>query len=239
MKPPFENPEHQEFHRRRSGHGGGTRRDHVVTSTVIVGVILFLIFGAPYLKRHMSLDGALVNAIDGRDARADREPVRDPIDDTDRRPIHDTVHDPARDPIRDQVRDPDRRPVHEPIRDSARDADRDAVRRWLRANGDDPHPHEIRWWPTRELTKIYQQRLDAAREAADDDPTLADEVADIEQDGPDRVCRLQYRTMNAAGHEIACDDLFVVRQGKARRVTRSSSLASAARRYFPDGEGVP
>jgi len=188
---------------------------------VIIGVILFLVFGAPYLKRHMSPDGAIVNAIGGGDVDSDRDSNRD--------------RDPHRDQDRPAIHDRDRPPLH----DTDRDPDLDAVRRWLRANGNDPRPREIRWWPTRELTKLYQQRLDAAKEAAEDDPTLADQVEDIEQDGPDRVCRLQYRTKSEAGEEIACDDLFVVRQGKARRLTRNSSLANAARRYFPDGEGVP
>jgi hypothetical protein len=176
-------------------------------------VILFLVFGAPYLKRHMSSEGAVVNAIGRGDADRDSNRDRD----------------------RDHDADRDRPPLHDPDRDP----DRDAVRRWLRANGDDPRPREIRWWPTRELTKLYQQRLDAAKEAAENDPTLADQVEDIEHDGPDRVCRLKYRTKNEADDEITCDDLFVMRQGKARRLARNSSLASAARRYFPDAEGVP
>jgi hypothetical protein len=228
MKPPIEP---QEVHHRHGGHGGGTRRDHVVTSTVIVGVILFVLFGAPYLKRHMSPDGALVNAIGSGEADSDRDSNRD----RDRNPRRDQDRPVTRDPERSAVHDRDRPPLPEADHDS----DRDAVRRWLRANGDDPRPREIRWWPTRELTKLYQQRLDAAKEAAEDDPTLADQIDEIQEDGPDRVCRLQYRAENKAGEEIACDDLFVVRQGKARRVTRNSSLASAARRYFPDGEGVP
>jgi hypothetical protein len=223
MKPPTE---HQEVHHRHGGHGGGTLRDRVVIWTVIIGVTLFLVIGTPYLKLHMSPEGAVVNAIGRGDVDSDRDANRDR--DPDREPIHDAVRAP--------VHDTDRAPLREPDRG---DPDRDAVRRWLRANGDDPRPREIRWWPTRELTRLYQQRLDAAKEAAEDDPSLSDQVDEIEQDGPDRVCRLKYRTQNQAGDEVAGDDLFIIRQGKARRLAKNSSLASAARRYFPDGEGVP
>lgn len=186
MKPPAEE---QFDHHRHSGHGGGhaggTRRDHVVTSTVIIGVALFLLVGTPYLKHHMSSESAIVNAIGG---------------------------------------------------DGDRDSAREAVRRWLRENGDDPRPHEIRWWPPRELAKPHHERRGAAREAAEDDSRRTEEVA---EESPDRVCRLKYRSRNDAGDEITRDDLFVLREGKARLLAKDSSLAIAARRSFPDGEGLP
>jgi hypothetical protein len=199
MKPP---EEEQEFHHRHAAHGsgfkGGTRRDRVVISTVVIGVALFLL-GTPYIKRYLATEGVVVNSI----GNGDVDPIGSGQVDAE------TDHDP----------------------------DREAVRRWLRENGDDPHPHEIRWWPSRELSKLHQLRLDAAREVAEDDPSWASQVKQLEKDGPDRVCRLQYRNRNEAGEEITRDDLFILREGKARLLAKDSSFAIAARRSFPDGEG--
>ncbi len=125
-----------------------------------------------------------------------------------------------------------------PAGDSERDADRAAVRQWLAAHGDDPHPREIRWWPVRELRELYQRQIQAAREAAEDDPQLDDLVSELEQQGPDRVCRLKYRTHDATGAHVSRDELFTVRGGKVARIRANSSLATAARRYF-DGDGDP
>jgi hypothetical protein len=61
----------------------------------------------------------------------------------------------------------------------------------------------------------------------------------VEDASPDRVCRLKYRSRNDAGDEITRDDLFVLRDGKARLLAKDSSLAIAARRSFADGEGLP
>jgi hypothetical protein len=79
MRPHYEEREEreEEYRPRHSGprtHDGGSRRDHVVISTVIIGVILFLVIGTPYLKHHLPPDGSLVNSISGDDA--DREAVR-------------------------------------------------------------------------------------------------------------------------------------------------------------------
>ena len=54
-------------------------------------------------------------------------------------------------------------------------------------------------------------------EAAADDPDLADLVDQLEQNPPDRVCRLIYRTKNQAGDETTRDELFAV---KAERPIR-------------------
>lgn len=204
--------EDEEINYRRAGHGSshggghkGTRRDHVVISTVIVGVALFLLVGTPYLKRHISPDGSIVNSI----GRGDGERRSDPA--------HDRDFD----------------------RPGDQDHDRDAVRRWLRENEDDPSPQEIRWWPARELGQLHKERLEAAREAAEDDPRLAQQVEVLEDAGPDRVCRFQYRATNAAGRQITRDELFVLQDGKARLLARDSSLALAARKSFPDGNDAP
>lgn len=122
------------------------------------------------------------------------------------------------------------------IGDLAADPDRGAVRDWIRANSDDPHPQEVRWWPARDLVELHEQRLAAAREAAADDPDLADLVDQLEQNPPDRVCRLIYRTKNDAGDETTHDELFAVGSGKAHPLSRSSSLAIAARKYFPNDD---
>jgi hypothetical protein len=79
MRPRYEEREErerEEEYRPRHAHrppDGGSRRDHVVISTVIVGVILFLVIGTPYLKRRLATDGSFVNSIGGD---ADREAVR-------------------------------------------------------------------------------------------------------------------------------------------------------------------
>jgi len=122
------------------------------------------------------------------------------------------------------------------IGDLGVDRDRSAVRDWIRANGDDPQPQEIHWWPARDLVELHEQRLAAAREAAADDPDLADLVDQLEQNPPDRVCRLIYRTKNQAGDETTRDELFAVRSGKAHPLPRTSSLAIAARKYFPNDD---
>ena len=130
--------------------------------------------------------------------------------------------------------------MRSPNRDERdRDPDRDAVRRWLRENGDDRQPREIRWWPAHALESVYRERIAAAREAAEDDPRLADEAQQLEEDAPDRVCRLKYRTKNGAGQEITRDELFLLQSGKARLLAGDSSLAIAARKAFADGEERP
>ena len=116
------------------------------------------------------------------------------------------------------------------------DRDRSAVRDWIHNNCDDPQPQEIRWWPARDLVELHEQRLAAAREAAADDPDLADLVDQLEQNPPDRVCRLMYRTKNDGGDETTHDELFAVKGGKAHPLSRSSALANAARKYFPNDD---
>jgi hypothetical protein len=192
MKPP---EEAQEVHHRHAAHGsgfkGGTLRDRVVISTVVIGVGLFLFVGMPYLKHEIPPEDAVLNSIGGGDVPA------------------------------------------------TRDADREAVRSWLRANTSDPHPHEIRWWPAHELVELHQQRLRAAREAAEDDPSWQEQVRAIEKEAPDRVCRLKYRIRNDAGDDVTRDDLFTLRDGKAHYMSRNSSLAQTALRFFADDEGAP
>ena len=135
MRPRYEEQEEreEEYRPRTRGHrppDGGSRRDHVVISTVIVGVILFLVIGTPYLKRHLPADGSLVNAIGG-DSDADREAVRhwlrDNADDPQFReirwwpPRQSSANDDRREAYADR-RDGDRRDGDR--RDSNRDSDR-------------------------------------------------------------------------------------------------------------------
>jgi hypothetical protein len=94
MRPHYEEREREreeEEYRPRHAHrppDGGSRRDHVVISTVIVGVILFLVVGTPYLKRHLPQDGSLVNSIGGdNDREAVRHWLRDNADDPEFREI--------------------------------------------------------------------------------------------------------------------------------------------------------
>jgi hypothetical protein len=179
-----EEREEREYRHRRPdrdrgrGYRGGTRRDHVVVSTAIIGVILFLILGMPYIKRHLANEAAILNSIGGGDLGPE--------------------------------------------------SDREAVRQWLRDNGDDPHPREIRWWPSHEVSKLDRERREASRE---DVP--------VEHRSGDRVCRLQYREQAADGNEISRDDLFLVSHGKVRLLAKDSSMALAARRSFADDDGVP
>ncbi len=179
-----EEREEREYRHRRPdrdrgrGYRGGTRRDHVVVSTAIIGVILFLILGMPYIKRHLATEASILNAIGGGDLGPE--------------------------------------------------SDREAVRQWLRDNDDDPHPREIRWWPSHELGKLDRERREASREDAP-----------VEHRSGDRVCRLQYREQSADGNEITRDDLFLVSHGKVRLLAKDSSLALAARRSFADDDGVP
>jgi hypothetical protein len=119
------------------------------------------------------------------------------------------------------------------------DRDREAVRRWLKENEDDPQPREIRWWPARKMTNSYDDRMQAVRDAADEDPRLAEQVQELEDDGPERICRLKYHSRNAAGQEITRDDYFALREGKAYLLAKDSSLAVAARKSFADGDGSP
>ena len=93
--------------------------------------------------------------------------------------------------------------------------------------------------PRSALESVYRERIAAAREAAEDDPRLADEAQQLEEDAPDRVCRLKYRTKNGAGQEITRDELFLLQSGKARLLAGDSSLAIAARKAFADGEERP
>jgi hypothetical protein len=119
------------------------------------------------------------------------------------------------------------------------DADRDAVREWLRSHSEDPHLREIRWWPARVLDEFYRRQLNAAKDAAEDDPELLDYVTQLEQDGPQRVCRLKFRTKNEVGAQEPHDELFVLRGGRVRPVRSDSSEARAMRKYFPDEAGEP
>jgi hypothetical protein len=127
--------------------------------------------------------------------------------------------------------------------DLAPDPDRDAVRDWLHANYHDPHPREIRWWPARTLDELYRRQLMAAKDAAedsgDDDPQLRDYVEQLQHDGPERVCRLKFRTKNEVGAQIPHDDLFVLRSGRVRPVRNDTSVATAMRKYFPEDAGEP
>jgi hypothetical protein len=119
------------------------------------------------------------------------------------------------------------------------DPDRDAVRLWMHANYDDPHPREIRWWPARSLDELHRQQLIAAKDAAEDDPELLDFAQQLEKDGPQRVCRLKFRTKNEVGGQVAHDDLFVMRGNRIHPVRGDSSEANAMRKYFPDAAGEP
>ncbi|HEV3298535.1 MAG TPA: hypothetical protein VG055_02800 [Planctomycetaceae bacterium] len=127
--------------------------------------------------------------------------------------------------------------------DVAPDSDRHAVREWLRSNDHDPHPREIRWWPARTLDELYRRQLTAAKDAVedseDDDPQLRDYVEQLEHDGPERVCRLKFRSKNEVGAQISHDDLFVLRGGRVRPVRNDTSVATAMRKYFPDDAGEP
>ena len=127
--------------------------------------------------------------------------------------------------------------------DVAPDSDRHAVREWLRSNDHDPHPREIRWWPARTLDELYRRQLTAAKDAVedseDDDPQLRDYVEQLEHDGPERVCRLKFRSKNEVGAQISHDDLFVLRGGRVRPVRNDTSVAAAMRKYFPDEAGEP
>ena len=107
--------------------------------------------------------------------------------------------------------------------DVAPDPDRHAVREWLRSNDHDPHPREIRWWPARTLDELYRRQLTAAKDAVedseDDDPQLRDYVEQLEHDGPERVCRLKFRSKNEVGAQIPHDRL--VRPARRPRATRA------------------
>jgi len=200
MRPRYEEREErerEEEYRPRHAHrppDGGSRRDHVVISTVIVGVILFLVIGTPYLKRHLATDGSLVNSIGGGDP----------------------------------------------------DADREAVRHWLRDNADDPQFREIRWWPPRRLSanddrrEANADRHDSDRQGTDRQGSdrQGSDRRDDDRSG-DRVCRIQYRERTANGDDVTRDDYFVVRDGRARVLSRNSSLVVAARRSFADSDGLP
>ena len=196
MRPRYEEREErereEEYRPRHTGHrthDGGSRRDHVVISTVIIGVILFLVIGTPYLKRHLPPDGSLVNSIGGGDP----------------------------------------------------DADREAVRHWLRDNADDPQFREIRWWAPRRLS-ANDDRREASADRRDGDRRDGDRQAPDRRDDDrsgDRVCRMQYRERTENGDEVTRDDYFVVRDGRARLLSRNSSLAVAARRSFADSDGLP
>jgi hypothetical protein len=127
--------------------------------------------------------------------------------------------------------------------DLTSDADRHAVREWLRSNYHDPNPREIRWWPARTLDELYRRQLTAAKDAVedseDDDPQLRDYVEQLQHDGPERVCRLKFRTKNEVGAQIPHDDLFVQRGGRVRPVRNDTSVATAMRKYFPEDAGEP
>jgi hypothetical protein len=126
-----------------------------------------------------------------------------------------------------------------PVVEPTVDADRQAVRGWLRHNVEDPHPREIRWWPARELVELHRARLEAARDSAADNPDDEEYLEQLEHDGPDRVCRLNYRTKNDVGAQVAHDDLFELRDGRVRVMPQDSARARASRRYFPDSDGTP
>jgi hypothetical protein len=211
MKPPVEE---EEIHHRHAAHGSGfkkgTRRDRVVISTVVIGVGLFLFVGMPYLKHNLLTGDAVLNSIGNGEAPVTRNSERDA---------------PA-------IREHDREAP------ATRDPDREAVRAWLRANTNDRHPQEIRWWASHELIQLHQQRLRAAREAAAEDPSWNEQVLAIEKETPDRVCRLKYRIRNEAGDDVTRDDLFTLRDGKAHYMSRNSSLAQTALRFFADDQGV-
>lgn len=80
MKPPTEE---EEVHHRHAAHGsgfkGGTRRDRVVISTVVIGVGLFLFVGMPYLKHNMPAEDVVLNSINNGDAPATRDADREAV----------------------------------------------------------------------------------------------------------------------------------------------------------------
>jgi hypothetical protein len=119
------------------------------------------------------------------------------------------------------------------------DPDRDAVREWLQTKCRDPHPREIRWWPARTLDELYRRQLIAAKDAAEDDPQLLDYVTQLEQDGPQRVCRFKFRTKNEVGAQESHDELFALRGSRVQPVRADSAEARAMRKYFPDDAGEP
>ena len=88
--------------RRRGRSDGSSLRDRVVITATVLGVIVFVLIGIPYLKRDVPAEGRRVAATG----------------------------------------------------DLTPDPDRDAVREWLRANSNDPHPRELRWWPARTLDEF-------------------------------------------------------------------------------------
>jgi hypothetical protein len=79
----------------------------------------------------------------------------------------------------------------------------------------------------------------AAKDAAEDDPELLDYTDELERDGPQRVCRLQFRTKNEVGGQLSHDELFVLRGSRVRPVRSDSTEAGAMRKYFPDDAGEP
>jgi hypothetical protein len=174
-------------HRRRGRSDGSSPRDRLVITLTVAGVLTFVLFGIPYLKRDLPNEGQRVTLAD------DLNP----------------------------------------------DPDRDAVRHWLHANYDDPHPRELRWWPTRSLDELHRDQLMAAKDAAEDDPALLDYAEQLEKDGPPRVCRLRFRTKNEVGGQVTHDGLFIVRGSRIRPVKSDSSEAHAMLKYFPDDTGEP
>jgi hypothetical protein len=173
--------------RRRRGSDGTALRDRVVIIATVLGVIIFVLIGLPYLKRDVPAEGLRV------DATGDLRP----------------------------------------------DADRDAVRGWLHANYNDPHPRELRWWPTRTLDELYRRQVTAAKDASEDDPELLDYAEQLEQEGPLRVCRLRFRVKNEVGAAVSHDELFALRGSHVRPIRSDSSEAGAMRKYFPDDAGEP
>jgi hypothetical protein len=125
------------------------------------------------------------------------------------------------------------------IGDPPADPERQAVRDWLRRNADDPHPRELRWWPARDLVELHRQRLKAARNSALEDDDQDGYVEQLEREGPERVCRLKYRTINEVGAQVSADDLFVIRNGRAVALRKGTARENAARRYFSDDSGTP
>ncbi len=166
---------------------GSSPRDRLVITATVIGVVVFILIGIPYLKRDLPNEG---------------------------------------------------RPVAS-AGDFNADPDREAVRQWLRANLNDPHPREIRWWPARTLDDLYRRQLMAAKDAAEDDPQLLDYADELERNGPLRVCRLKFRPKNELGAQVPRDELFVVRGGRVSPVKSDSSEAGAMRKYFPDDAGEP
>jgi hypothetical protein len=175
--------------RKRARSDGSSLRDRVVITATVLGVIVFVAVGLPYLKHDLPPEGLPV-------------------------PVPSTS---------DLVADPDR----------------DAVRGWIHSNYHDPHPREIRWWPARTLDEFYRRQLAAAKEVAEDDPGLSDFVAQLEQDGPPRVCRLKFRVTNEVGGQVSHDELFEFGRSHVRPIRSTSSEAGAMRKYFPDDAGEP